>query len=91
MSFLKDLQRAHRERSQPRARQRLGLLEKKKDYKLRSDDYKKKQTVLKRLQHKAANRNPDEFYFKMINTQTKVNLHDECRKKIRVIDFFLNN
>jgi U3 small nucleolar RNA-associated protein 11 len=72
MSFVKDLQRAHKERAQPRARQRYGLLEKKKDYKLRATDYKKKQTVLQNLRKKAANRNPDEFYFKMIRSKTEV-------------------
>src|SRR5690606_4292578 len=72
MSFVKDLQRAHKERAQPRARQRYGLLEKKKDYQLRAKDYKKKQTVLKNLRVKAANRNPDEFYFKMIKSKTVV-------------------
>ncbi|ELR21554.1 Utp11 protein [Acanthamoeba castellanii str. Neff] len=80
MSFVKDLQRAHKERAQPRARQRYGLLEKKKDYKLRARDYKKKQAVLKNLRVKAANRNPDEFYFKMIKSKTVGGVHTRTRR-----------
>lgn len=55
----------HKERSQPQARAHLGLLEKKSDYKLRSKDYHRKQDRLKSMRSKAANRNPDEFYFGM--------------------------
>nr|G0SF32.2 RecName: Full=U3 small nucleolar RNA-associated protein 11; Short=U3 snoRNA-associated protein 11 [Thermochaetoides thermophila DSM 1495]5OQL_H Chain H, U3 small nucleolar RNA-associated protein 11 [Thermochaetoides thermophila DSM 1495]6RXT_UK Chain UK, U3 small nucleolar RNA-associated protein 11 [Thermochaetoides thermophila]6RXU_UK Chain UK, U3 small nucleolar RNA-associated protein 11 [Thermochaetoides thermophila]6RXV_UK Chain UK, U3 small nucleolar RNA-associated protein 11 [Thermocha len=59
--------RAHKERAQPLERQRLGILEKKKDYRLRARDYKKKQAVLKSLRQKAAERNEDEFYFGMMS------------------------
>ncbi|KAL2122801.1 hypothetical protein VTJ04DRAFT_3256 [Mycothermus thermophilus] len=59
--------RAHRERAQPFERQRLGLLEKKKDYQKRARDYAKKQAVLKSLRQKAADRNEDEFYFGMLS------------------------
>ncbi|KAL2270030.1 hypothetical protein VTJ83DRAFT_2214 [Remersonia thermophila] len=59
--------RAHRERAQPLERQRLGLLEKKKDYQKRARDYAKKQAVLKSLRQKAADRNEDEFYFGMLS------------------------
>jgi U3 small nucleolar RNA-associated protein 11 len=55
----------HKERSQPQARSHLGLLEKKKDYRLRSNDYKNKQQTIKAMRIKAANRNPDEFYMGM--------------------------
>lgn len=55
----------HKERSQPQARAHLGLLEKKKDYRLRSHDYKSKQATIKAMRIKAANRNPDEFYMGM--------------------------
>ncbi|KAL2127716.1 hypothetical protein VTI74DRAFT_10260 [Chaetomium olivicolor] len=59
--------RAHRERAQPLERQRLGLLEKKKDYQKRAKDYNKKKAVLKSLRQKAADRNEDEFYFGMMS------------------------
>ena len=61
----------HKERSQPTDRQHLGLLEKKKDYKIRSKDYHRKQDALTKLRKKAAERNPDEFYFGM--NKSKVN------------------
>ncbi|KAK0733560.1 small-subunit processome [Lasiosphaeria miniovina] len=59
--------RSHRERAQPVERQRLGLLEKKKDYQKRAKDFHKKQEVLKSLRAKAADRNEDEFYFGMMS------------------------
>ncbi|KAK5992428.1 U3 small nucleolar RNA-associated protein 11 [Cladobotryum mycophilum] len=59
--------RPHRERAQPLERRRLGLLEKHKDYSLRSKDYNKKKTQLKSLRDKAAERNEDEFYFGMMS------------------------
>jgi len=59
----------HKERSQPAARGKLGLLEKHKDYVERAKNYHKKQNYLTVLKKKAAERNPDEFYFKMNNSQ----------------------
>lgn len=59
----------HKERSQPQKRQHLGLLEKKKDYKKRAEDYHRKEDRIKVLQEKASMRNPDEFYFGMKNAQ----------------------
>lgn len=73
--------REHRERSQPLARQsRFGLLEKKKDYKLRAQDYHRKQDALKIMKEKAAFRNEDEFYMNMNKTQTKNGVHILERK-----------
>ena len=64
--------RAHRERAQPAAREKLGLLEKKKDYLLRAKDFHRKEKRLKAMRAKAAMKNPDEFYFGMINATTSV-------------------
>ena len=59
--------RKHLERSQPLKRQKYGLLEKHKDYKLRSNDYHRKQSRLKALKEKARYKNEDEFYHAMIH------------------------
>jgi U3 small nucleolar RNA-associated protein 11 len=64
-------QRSRRERVQPHVRARKGILEKRKDYILRSQDYKRKQTAIKRLSEKAAEKNPDEFYFGMVSQGTR--------------------
>lgn len=63
--------RNHRERAQPLNRQRLGLLEKHKDYVHRARDYKSKKDRIKKLREKAAFRNKDEFYWGMVKGQTK--------------------
>nr|CAG8440380.1 8453_t:CDS:2 [Entrophospora candida]CAG8476327.1 7593_t:CDS:2 [Entrophospora candida] len=71
--------RNHKERSQLHSRKRYGLLEKHKDYVLRARDYHSKQERLKKLREKAYFRNPDEFYFKMINSKTKEGVHIQER------------
>jgi len=53
------------------AREKYGLLEKRKDYLLRARDFHRKERTLKRLQRKAEERNPDEFYHAMQNKRTK--------------------
>lgn len=71
----KSSQRTHRERSQPQARAHLGLLPKKKDYKDRAEQFHKKERTLKALKRKALDKNPDEFYFKMVRTKLKNGVH----------------
>lgn len=71
--------RTHKERAQPLVRQHMGLLEKKKDYVLRARDYHKKQDAIQTLKQKAAFKNPDEFYFGMINSKTEKGAHIKQR------------
>lgn len=56
-------------------RKKLGLLEKHKDYVERARDYHRKEDALNVLRNKARDRNPDEFYFKMVNTETRNGVH----------------
>ncbi|KAK9265535.1 hypothetical protein L1049_001718 [Liquidambar formosana] len=67
--------RAHKERAQPQLRKKFGLLEKHKDYVVRAQAFHKKEEALRKLREKAAFRNPDEFYFKMIKTRTVDGVH----------------
>ena len=61
----------------------LKLLEKHKDYVERAADFKKKRTAIKTLKKKAAERNPDEFYFAMHNTGVKNGVHQSLSGKNR--------
>lgn len=61
----------HRERHQPSDRKRWGLLEKKKDYRQRAQDFHKKQAHLALLKSKAAQFNEDEFNYGMIRNKSK--------------------
>ncbi|XP_024953650.1 probable U3 small nucleolar RNA-associated protein 11 isoform X5 [Citrus sinensis] len=67
--------RAHKERAQPQSRKKFGLLEKHKDYVVRAKAYHKKEETIRRLKEKAAFRNPDEFYLKMIKTKIVDGVH----------------
>ncbi|KAL3819735.1 hypothetical protein ACJIZ3_005640 [Penstemon smallii] len=67
--------RAHKERAQPHSRRKFGLLEKHKDYVVRARAFHQKEQAIQKLKEKAAFRNPDEFYFKMINTKTSDGVH----------------
>ena len=53
------------------------MLEKHKDYKERAYDFHKKQDYITRLKTKARDRNPDEFYYKMYNSQVTDGKHRE--------------
>lgn len=67
--------KTHKERSQPEARKKFGLLEKHKDYVLRAKDFNKKRDRIQALRLKAALRNPDEFYFGMNSVKTREGVH----------------
>lgn len=66
---------AKKERAQPAARRKVGLLEKHKDYVLRAKDFHRKEATIKQLRRKAEERNPDEFYFGMEKAQTADGVH----------------
>ncbi|XP_072264055.1 probable U3 small nucleolar RNA-associated protein 11 [Pyxicephalus adspersus] len=83
---LKSRQKHHKERSQPGFRRNLGVLEKKKDYKLRADDFRKKRNTLHALRKKALEKNPDEFYYKMTSSKLKDGAHVIKQKSEEVTD-----
>ncbi|GJP38817.1 hypothetical protein CLOM_g23226 [Closterium sp. NIES-68] len=82
MSSLRNVvkRKAHKERAQPLARRRLGLLEKHKDYVLRARDFHRKEDAIRLMREKAAMRNPDEFYFKMEHTRLHKGRHTRVEK-----------
>ncbi|KAI8821618.1 small-subunit processome [Fimicolochytrium jonesii] len=78
--------RNHKERSQLSSRENRGLLEKHKDYVLRARDYNRKQKTLKTLRQKASFKNPDEFYFGMVNAKTRKGVHTLTREREQQFD-----
>ncbi|XP_052826244.1 probable U3 small nucleolar RNA-associated protein 11 isoform X2 [Octopus bimaculoides] len=81
-------QKMHKERSQPSAREKLGFLEKKKDYKRRATEDQRRKGVIKSLKVKALNRNPDEFYFNMVRNKKVDGIHQprESAEKVHTED-----
>jgi hypothetical protein len=71
--------RNHKERAQPEHRKRLGFLEKHRDYVERARSHHIKRDKLQRLQQKAAERNPDEFYRGMVGRKTERGVHVASR------------
>jgi U3 small nucleolar RNA-associated protein 11 len=76
--------RKYRERSQLENRKRLGLLEKKQDYKIRSDDFHKKEKRFKKIKEQIRTKNPEEFYFKMANSKMIVYLVNLRMENIQI-------
>jgi len=70
-----------KERSQPSWRKKLGFLQKHEDYVIRSRAFHRRADQLKNLRRKAEFRNPDEFYFQMVNLRTKDGIIQFERKK----------
>lgn len=60
----------HKERHQLASRQKLGILEKKKDFQKRAKHLHKKKDYIDNLKQKAFLRNPEEFAYGMIKAKS---------------------
>lgn len=86
--------RKYRERRQLQSRKHLGILEKKQDYKKRAVEHHKKERQMENLREKVLNKNPDEFYYNMINAKMVEGEHkikgkkgaDDLNKNLRLLE-----
>lgn len=83
--------RKYRERSQLEKRKKLGLLEKKDDYKQRAEDFHQKEKRYKKLKEEARLKNPEEFYFKMMNSKNLKGEHVKLRDEIPLEERIANH
>ena len=83
--------RKYRERSQFEKRKKKGFLEKKKDYKIRAEDYHKKEAKYKKLKEAARTRNPDEFYHRMLKAKIIDGEHIEFSDEKNLQDKIISN
>ena len=83
--------RKYRERSQNERRQRLGFLEKKQDYKIRAEDYHRKEEKYKKLKEAARTKNPDEFYHKMLKAKIEDGEHVQYAEEKTIQDKIVSN
>ena len=83
--------RKYRERSQFERRKKKGFLEKKKDYKIRAEDYHKKEAKYKKLKEAARTRNPDEFYHRMLKAKIIDGEHIEFADEKTLQDKIISN
>ncbi len=63
-----------------------GFLEKKQDYSIRARDFHKKEARYKKLREETRTKNPEEFYFKMMNSKTSDNEHVNIREEKTIND-----
>ena len=83
--------RKYRERSQFEKRKKKGFLEKKKDNKIRAEDYHRKEEKYKKLKEAARTRNPDEFYHRMLKAKIIDGEHIEFSDEKNLQDKIISN
>ena len=83
--------RKYRERRKYEKRKKKGYIEKKKDYKIRAEDYHKKEAKYKKLKEAARTRNPDEFYHRMLKAKIIDGEHIEFSDEKNLQDKIISN